>query len=209
MKELPMKTKSLIILAILSVLLTLPCVAQNGGGPTLQLERADEISFTYSALRTNAPVGGCGCFWNSGGTVELAVPLWRHFSSVSEFSGQHAGSIPGNSGTSLSLISALAGLRLSRPLNKKVVPFAQSLIGVVHAFDSYFPGSLGPTASATSFALATGGGIDVAVSPRWVVRPVQVEYQFMHLPNNAGNEQHDIRLSAGIVLRLFRNSSRQ
>jgi opacity protein-like surface antigen len=138
----------------------------------------------------------------------MAVPLWRHLSSVAEFSGEHAGSIPGNSGTSLSLISALAGVRLTRPVNKKLVPFAQGLIGVVHAFDSYFPGSSGPTTSATSFALAAGGGIDVAISPLWLVRPVQVEYQFMQLPNNEGNEQHDIRLSAGIVFRLSRNSSR-
>lgn len=107
------------------------------------------------------------------------------------------------------MISALAGLRVSRPLNKKLVPFAQGLIGVVHAFDGYFPGSLGPTANATSFALATGGGTDVAVSSRWLVRPVQVDYQFMHLPNNADNEQHDIRISAGIVLRFFHNSSRK
>jgi outer membrane immunogenic protein len=204
-----MKTKTLTTLMLLSALLTVRGVAQipSGPGPTLP-EHATELSYTYSALRTNAPVGGCGCFWNSGGSVELAVPLWRHFSSVTEFSGEHANSIPGNSGTALSLMSALAGVRVTRPVNKKFILFAQGLIGVVHAFDSYFPGSSGPTTSATSFALATGGGIEVAVSPRWLVRPVQVEYQFMHLPNNAGNEQHDIRLSAGIALRFFRNSSR-
>jgi outer membrane immunogenic protein len=195
-----MKTKILTTLVLLSALLTVRGAAQIATGP--------ELSYTYSALRTNAPVGGCGCFWNSGGSMELAVPLWRHFSSVAEFSGEHAGSIPGNSGTSLSLISALAGVRVTRPVNKKFVPFAQGLIGVVHAFNSYFPSSSGPTTSATSFALATGGGIDVAVSPRWLVRPIQVEYQFMQLPNNGGNEQHDIRLSVGIVLRLFRDSSR-
>jgi hypothetical protein len=205
-----LKTKILTTLMLLSALLTVHGAAQISTGPvSRQPERATELSYTYSTLRTNAPVGGCGCFWNSGGSVELAVPLWRHFSSVTEFSGEHAGSIPGNSGTALSLISALAGVRMTRPVNKKLFPFAQGLIGVVHAFDSYFPGSLGPTTSATSFALATGGGIDVAVSPRWLVRPIQVEYQFMHLPNNAGNEQHDIRLSAGIVLRFFRNSSRK
>ena len=203
-----MRTKKLIPVAILFVfvLLTVPGRAQNVGSPA---RRADEISFTYSALRTNAPVGGCGCFWNSGGSVELAMPLWRHFSSVAEFSGEHAGSIPGNSGTALSLISALAGLRLSHPLNKRLVPFAQGLIGVVHAFDSYFPASSGPKESATSFALAAGGGIEVAVSPRWLVRPVQLEYQFMHLPNNAGNEQHDIQVSAGVVLRIFPNFPRK
>jgi outer membrane immunogenic protein len=194
------KTKILTTLMLLLALLTVRGAAQIATGP--------ELSYAYSALRTNAPVGGCGCFWNSGGSVELAVPLWRHFSSVAEFSGEHAGSIPGNSGTGLSLISALAGVRLTRPVNKKLVPFAQGLIGVVHAFDSYFPRSSGPATSATSFALAAGGGIDVAVSPRWLVRPVQVEYQFMQLPNNAGNQQNDIRLSVGIVFRLSRNSSR-
>jgi hypothetical protein len=37
------------------------------------------------------------------------------------------------------------------------------------------------------------------------LRVIQAEYQYMQLPNNAidpANQQHDIRLSAGIVLRL-------
>jgi hypothetical protein len=83
-----LKTKILTTLMLLPALLTVHGAAQISTGPvSMQPERATELSYTYSTLRTNAPVGGCGCFWNSGGSVELAVPLWRHFSSVTEFSG--------------------------------------------------------------------------------------------------------------------------
>ena len=67
------------------------------------------------------------------------------------------------------LISALGGVRVARPLNKRFIPYAQGLVGVVHAFDSSFPGALGTTPSATSFALAAGGGLEVALSRRWLV----------------------------------------
>jgi outer membrane immunogenic protein len=199
-----MKNKILMTLALLWSLLTLRVNAHaQSVTATTEHRHAPEISFTYSALHTNAPVGGCGCFWTSGGSVEFAVPVWRYFSWVGEFSGEHAGAIPGFGGVGLSLISGLTGARVSHPLRKRFDPFAQGLVGVAHAFDSYFPNSSGPMTSATSFASAVGGGVDISVSRRLLVRPVQLEYQYMRLPNNATNEQHDLRLSAGIVLRLF------
>jgi outer membrane immunogenic protein len=198
-----MKIKVLTVLALLAALYPVRGSAQTLNDPAPALpEHFIELSFNYSTLRTNAPVGECGCFWTNGGSVELAVPLWRYVSSVAEFSGGHSGSIPGNSGVGLNLISALGGVRVARPLNRRFIPYAQGLVGVVHAFDSYFPSSLGSTPSATSFALAAGGGLEVVLSRRWLIRVAQVDYQYMQLPNNMGNQQHDIRLSAGIVLRL-------
>ena len=180
-----MKTKVLTILALLAALYPCRAVAQTLNDPSPALpERAIELSFNYSTLRTNAPVGGCGCFWTNGGSVELAVPLWRYVSSVAEFSGEHSGSIPGNSGVGLNLISALGGVRVTRPLNKRFIPYAQGLVGVVHAFDSSFPGALGTTPSATSFALAAGGGLELASPP--LARPARPGGLSIH----ATSEQH-------------------
>ena len=39
---------------------------------------------TFSEMHANAPVGGCGCFWMSGGTGGFSVPVWRNFSVVVE-----------------------------------------------------------------------------------------------------------------------------
>jgi hypothetical protein len=163
-----------------------------------------DLSITWSELRSNVPVGNCGCFWMNGGSAEFAVPAWRNFSGVIEVSGQRANHLPGVPGVGLSLASAMGGVRYTHPFHLRYEPFAQGLFGQVHGFDSYFPG-IAPSGAASSFALAAGLGLDVPVRKHLLLRLVQAEYHYMQLPNNAvdpANQQHDIRLSAGIVLRL-------
>ena len=192
--------KKLLTLAMLAaVSVAAPAFAQADPDKTLA-----EVSLTYSALRTNASVGDCGCFWGNGGTMEVAVPIWRYVAAVGEFSGETASSIPGNTGAGLSLISGMGGLRVSRSLHSRFKPFVQGLFGGVHAFDSYFPSSSGSTTSASSFALAAGGGLDIGLTPRFAIRPIQLDYQYMRLPNNSSNEQHDFRVSAGFIVRFAR-----
>jgi hypothetical protein len=171
--------------------------------PRLEKTRA-EISFTYSALQTNASVGNCGCFWMRGGSAELALPVWRYVSGVIEVSGEHTNHVATAGTTGLSLLSGLGGLRVSRPMHTRFTPFGQGLVGGVHAFDSYFPGSTRSTTYATSLAAAAGLGFDVALSRHVLIRPIQAEYQYMQLPNASTNQQHDVRLSAGVVFRFYR-----
>jgi len=166
-----------------------------------------DLSVTYSGLRSNVPVGNCGCFWMRGGSAELAVPIWRQISGVAELSGEHINNLPLNPGIGLGLISGMGGVRLTHSFHQRWSPFGQGLLGAVHGFDSYFPGRSSPTTYATSLAMAAGLGLDVRVSRHFLLRPVQAEYQYMQLPNNAtnpANQQHDIRLSAGIVFRATR-----
>jgi outer membrane immunogenic protein len=182
----------------------LPAGAQATPAHTLP---AAEVSFTYSALRANAPVGNCGCFWMRGGSGELAVPVWRQISVVAEVSGERKNNLPGNPGIGLSLASAMGGVRLGHSFGKRYSPFAQGVVGVVHGFDGYFPGTPGPTGAATSLAMAAGLGLDMKLRQHVALRLIQGEYQYMQLPNNAinpANQQHDIRLSAGIVFRFTR-----
>lgn len=183
-------------------LLTSPMFAGAENAPAAK-PMAD-LSITYSALRSNVPVGECGCFWMRGGSAEFAVPVWRNFSAVIEVSGQRTNHLPGIPGLGLSLASAMGGVRYTLPFHHRYEPFAQGLFGQVHGFDSYFPGTA-PSGAASSFAMAAGLGLDIPVRKHLLLRLVQAEYHYMQLPNNAvdpANQQHDIRLSGGIVLRF-------
>lgn len=161
-----------------------------------------DASAIFSEMRANAPVGGCGCFWMAGGVGELSYPVWRDFSAVIEVGGQHTGHIPG-SNTSLSLLSGMGGLRMRVPTHKRVQPFAQALFGGVHGFDSYFPAPVGklPTSYDTSFAMAIGGGVDVAISRHVWIRAVQADYFYSELRNVQGDQQNQFRIGAGVLLR--------
>ena len=68
--------------------LTTAAVAQQ------KLSNTIDASITFSELRANAPVGGCGCFWMAGGTGEISYPVWRNFSAVAEVAGHTTGHIP-------------------------------------------------------------------------------------------------------------------
>src|SRR5258708_4766239 len=100
-----------------------------------------------------------------GGTDELSFPIWKNFSAVMEAGGQRSGNIP-NFNTSLSIVSGMGGLRLRISTHTIAQPFGQALFGGAHGFDSYFPAELGklPTSYDTSFAMAIGGGLDLAIS---------------------------------------------
>jgi len=191
--------KTLMTLAALAATLTLRGLAQLPETPTPQPKLS--LSVTYSALHTNAPVGGCGCFWSEGGAAEVASPIWHYVSGVGELSGERAGHIPGYGPIGLSLVSYMAGVRVTQLMGTRYAPFVQSLFGGVHAFDSEFPSPSGLEGKATSFAMAAGGGLDIVASRHLLIRPIQADYQYMQLPNNSTNQQHNFRLAAGVVFR--------
>ncbi|QMV17435.1 hypothetical protein GOB94_00940 [Granulicella sp. 5B5] len=161
-----------------------------------------EADVLFSALHANAPVGGCGCFWMAGGIGEVAIPIWRNFSFVGEGSGQHVDHIPGTD-VGLGLINGLGGLRLRVPTRTLFQPYAQALFGGVHGFDSYFPAPAGklPTSYDTSFAMAIGGGVDIAVSRHIWIRAVHVDYHHSELRNLDGDRQNQFRIAGGIIFR--------
>lgn len=161
-----------------------------------------DASAMYTALRANAPVGGCGCFWMQGGSGEVAIPLFGHFSGVMQVNGEHTGNIPGfNAG--LSLLTGLGGLRVRVPNHTRYQPFGEALFGGVHGFDSYFPAPVGklPTSYDTSIALAVGGGLDIVVSRHIWIRAVQADYNYSQLRNLQGDRQNQFRIGAGVVFR--------
>ncbi len=165
-------------------------------------------ALSYQLQRSNAPPALCGCFELQGLRAEFAYhpaklpartpAVLRHFSGVFELGGGHASNINGN-GLDLSLITYMAGPRYSRKIGQRLTPFAQVLIGGVHAFDSVFPRTSGVSFSDNSFALSAGGGVDLNVSARFSVRLVQIDYLKTSLPNDAGNNQNNLRLGLGVV----------
>ena len=85
---------------------------------------------TFSEIYANAPVGGCGCFWMSGGVGGLSVPVWGNFSAVVEAGGNITDHIPGFN-TGLSLFYGMGGLRLRVANHTRFQPFGQALFGGV------------------------------------------------------------------------------
>ena len=160
-----------------------------------------ELTVAYSAAHINAPPGGCGCFWMTGGKIEENATLYKGFSLVAELAGQHVSNInPVHE--DLSMVSYLFGPRYSRRSLSRFVPFVQILAGGVHGFDALFPNQNGSTITPDGFALAAGGGLDINTSRHIAIRVFQADYFQTKLPNDAGNRENNLRLSAGIVIRL-------
>lgn len=78
-------------------------------------------------------------------------------------------------------------------------PFAQALFGGIVT-----SGGIKTTGWQNNFAMAVGGGIDVRVSKRLSIRPVQAEYFLTKIPDGVNNRQNNFRFSAGISLLLGR-----
>jgi len=158
-----------------------------------------EVNLAYSADRTNGLAGGYGCFWMSGAKAEVNANFAYGWSVVAELAGEHASNI-NSAHEDLSLVSYLFGPRYSYRGARRLVPFAQFLVGGVHGFDALFPGYSG--APPNAFAFATGGGLNAHLSRRFALRLVQADYFQTQLPNDANNRQDHLRLSGGVVFRF-------
>jgi len=80
-----------------------------------------------------------------------------------------------------------------------ITPFAHTLFGVSHLYDGAFPNA----PSNTPFTFALGGGVDLPVKGRFVVRVVQLDWVRANYPYSANNA---LRVSTGAVFRLGSSS---
>ncbi len=81
----------------------------------------------------------------------------------------------------------------------KATPFVQTLFGGIRTTDG-----IDRSGPENNFAMTAGGGIDIKVSKYLSVRPVQAEYFMTKIPDGLNNRQNNLRVGAGIVLRLGR-----
>jgi hypothetical protein len=103
----------------------------------------------------------------------------------------------------------LFGPKIALP-GKKVSPFVHVLLGVARAWtgNGYEVTGITIPSSATTFATALGGGIDIKLGHFIALRPIQIDYLltrftlgssgFLH--NSA--TQNEPRASAGLVVRF-------
>ena len=84
----------------------------------------------------------------------------------------------------------------------RLKPFAQALFGFAHGSDSAFPQRSALEDSANSFALDIGGGADYGLRKRFSTRVLQLDYLRSGLPNGSTNWQNNLRIGAGLTLRL-------
>jgi outer membrane immunogenic protein len=184
------------------------CVSALGAPPETPQYAPLEVSFSYSYARANAGPGQCGCFNMDGGSTEVALHAYRALSAVVDLTGERVGSIGSTPGAGLSLVSVTVGprysLRFSGGKRSRYTPFVQGLVGSAHGFDGLFPSANGSVAGAASaLAVQAGGGLDLTMNRHVAVHAIQADYLRTQLPNAAGNQQNLLRVSAGIVFRVW------
>lgn len=121
-------------------------------------------------------------------------------SLVGEFTREytHAISSPGQNQT---LLTYMGGPRLSYRTHQ-LHPYLQFLVGGAHGSAANLPFGTPYASSASSWALTIGGGIDVALTRHFSVRPVEAQLVRMAFPTGADNEQQHLLLGVGFVLNL-------
>ncbi len=155
---------------------------------------------------------GVAGFSLNGGVAQVAAYPSKWFGLVGEFGVYKPGSVSVTvSETTTTTMppgvefSYLFGPRISfrhGPLQ----PYVEGLVGGFHTsagLNSVLQ-STSPAASADSFAVAIGGGLDLKVSHRFSIRLAQVDYFLTRLPNPAAVTftQNNFRYSGGIVYRF-------
>ena len=182
--------------------------AQQNPSTQKQSTVSADLAITYTMERGDLAASG-GSFWLQGGGADAAVTLWKGFGIAASFNGGHASNVA--PGVDVNQIEFAAGPRYTYSAwnghsgatdHRRLQLFGQGLVGGVHAFDGVFPGTSGATASAGSFALDAGGGLNLFFTKCLGVRLLEADYVRTELPNNGSNIQNDLRLSFGLTYHI-------
>ncbi len=127
--------------------------------------------------------------WNGSATA-----YFNRFVGITADVAGHYGPFGSNSNARYSFLFGPT-ITLHTPV---INPFAHALFGVVKE-------TAGSAFSDTSFSkpeFAIGGGIDVGLSRRLALRPIQLDYEWQKNPTNGLSNPTGLRLSAGVVLKF-------
>ena len=180
-----------------------------------------EVFLGYSRFGTgsNDTVTGNRMVGLNGGSASVAFNFNRYLGIVGDFGGyddsqlQLTGTgvnqplVVNSSGT---VYTYLFGPRLSYRNQTRFTPFAQALAGGVHASAVTVNNCAGAGCTVlpvqSSFAFTGGGGLDIRLTHRISIRPVQAEYMLTRfqsvangLSTGVSNSQNDLRLSSGLL----------
>jgi outer membrane protein OmpA-like peptidoglycan-associated protein/opacity protein-like surface antigen len=165
-----------------------------------------DFSIGYNNIRANAPPSQCQCFNMNGGFVFGSLHLTDWLGIEGQFTGGHSSNIS-PLGQGLTLTTFTAGPRVSHRF-RRFTPYGEVLVGGAHGSDSYFPSNNTSSTSASSFAVSTGGGLDFRLTPRFSIRALDMQYLRTSLPNGVSNEQSQLMIGAGLVIK-FQERSRE
>jgi outer membrane immunogenic protein len=159
-----------------------------------------EVGVDYNYVHTNAPPGQCGCFSMQGGDAWVGWFFTDHLSVVAQGAVQHASNINGTT-ASLTLVSYMAGPRVSFRETHRIAPFAQALFGGAHSSGLLTPSpTTGLSGTANAFAFSAGGGVDFKLSRTFSIRAIQADYFYTRFDNGGNQHQNNLRLSAGLYV---------
>lgn len=159
-----------------------------------------DLAVTYTAQRSSLTTGNF--FWRQGGSFELSTEMYRGLGIVINVAGSEVKNIQG-SGIDLDTLTTIFGPRYTWHHHAgKVAVFGQGQIGESHGWNSLFPATGGATSDFNTFALQVGGGLDLRLGRHFAVRPVQADWIRTQFPNGTTNVQNNLRLGAGMVLRI-------
>jgi hypothetical protein len=172
--------------------------SEPGGTPASM-----DLAITYSTEHAQLAPGTCGCFWLQGGGADAAVTMWKGFGIAAGVTGELVSNyVPG---IDFSKVSYMGGPHytfwtrgpgfMRRP---RLQIFGDGLFGAVHAFSGAFPSGTAINTTANSFALQTGGGVNLFFSRSFSVRLLEVDYVRTQLPNGYANTQNNLRLAFGV-----------
>jgi opacity protein-like surface antigen len=131
-----------------------------------------------------------------GFTVEGVYNVNKTLGIVADFGASY-------SSKQTNLYSYMFGPRVNLRNDSRVTPFAHALFGGARA--SKVPSNVPNTfKSASGFAMALGGGVDIKVTERVAIRAVQAEYYYTRIGVNnfQRDSQSHLRLSFGVNFRF-------
>ena len=155
-----------------------------------------DVSLGYSYIRANPATSNTPDFNIHGGAAEVALNPRSWFGIVGNFGGYHTDRFDSSLGT------YLFGPRVYLPSYRRVTPFAEGLFGVAHATGGT---GFSVPGSRNSFAMATGGGLDIAATKHMSLRLGEVDYlltDFREVPTAGRKVQDNLRVSTGFRFRF-------
>ena len=170
--------RKLLFLVMISLL---PALAAAQQTPKL------EVLGGYSNLTANLSASS---FSLNGLVVSATENISSWFGGTLDFS-THFGT---ENGFKVNTMSLAYGPVFAYRKNKRIVPFAHTLLGAVRGGAEY----LDISKPEYRFGIYAGGGVDVRLAPHVALRLVQADYLMTRFSNA---RQDSLRLSAGLVLR--------
>ena len=167
-----------------------------------------DLGVTFSLEKADIVPTQC-CFWMKGGGTDAAITFWKGLGIAASVTGDHISNYA--HGYDVNQIAILAGPRYTHSLGagsanggySRFQVYGDGLAGEIHAFNGTFPTSAAGLKSTTgSFALQTGGGVNMYFFKDLGVRLIEADYVRTLLPNGSANVQNDLRLAFGVTYHI-------